>query len=143
MEESLTRFRYHDIIVLGDLSANIVQAQNPCSQQVANLLMDFRLMELLLHFRQRRRYRQMKTWSLMIQGRAMQARSYYIMGTDWRHFKMVGIRGVSNYPSEHLVLQSRLLIYPNKEGHQYDAGVPRIQMGNVRRCSKDTRIYQT
>ena len=47
LEEALTRFRDQYPIVLGDLNANIFQAKNPCSQQVANILMEFGLMELL------------------------------------------------------------------------------------------------
>ena len=39
LEESLTRFRYQDFIVLGDLSADIGQSQNPRRQQVDDLLM--------------------------------------------------------------------------------------------------------
>ena len=50
-EDSLTCFWYQYSIVLGDLNTNILQAQNPHIQQVAELLMDFGLMDLLHHFR--------------------------------------------------------------------------------------------
>ena len=57
LEEALTCFRYQDPIVLGDLNDDIGQAQNPCSQavssqQIADLLMEFGMMELLHHLRQ-------------------------------------------------------------------------------------------
>ena len=68
LEEALTRFRYQDTTVVGYLSANIRKVQNPCSQQVADLLMEFRLMELL-HLPQRGRFRHVKTSSRVIQGR--------------------------------------------------------------------------
>ena len=39
LEEFLTRFQDQDHILLGYLNANIAQAQNPCSRQVADLMM--------------------------------------------------------------------------------------------------------
>ena len=63
LEESLTRFRYQDPIVLGYISTNIVQSQNSLGHQVADLLMEFGLMGLLHHFWQIWWYRHMKTWS--------------------------------------------------------------------------------
>ena len=38
LEEALTRFRYQDHIVLGDLNANIGQFQNPLSHNVSNMM---------------------------------------------------------------------------------------------------------
>ena len=52
LEEARTRFWDQDPIVIGNLSADIVKSQNSRSQQVADLLMEFSMMELLLHFRQ-------------------------------------------------------------------------------------------
>ena len=98
LEEALIRFRDHNPIVLGDLSADIGQAQNPRSQQVAGLLMEFRMMDLLLCLRQRWRHRKMKTWTWVRQGILMQARSDYILGKDRRRSEMVEIRGVRDYP---------------------------------------------
>ena len=48
--EALTHLRHQYPIVLGDLRANIDQSQNPRKQQVADLLMEFVLMDLLHHF---------------------------------------------------------------------------------------------
>ena len=45
----------------------------------------------------------------MIQVRVIQASSDYILETDLNRFEMVGIKGVRNYPSDHLVLRSRLI----------------------------------
>ena len=50
LEEALKRFRDQDLIVLGDPNVEIGQAQNFHSQQVADLLMEFGLMDLLHHF---------------------------------------------------------------------------------------------
>ena len=67
LEEALTRFQNHNPIVLGDLNAKIGQSQNPRRQQVDDLLMDFGLVHLLHHFRQRWQLRHIMTWS-QVQG---------------------------------------------------------------------------
>ena len=41
------------------------------------------------------------------------------METYRHHFKMVGIRGVRTYPSDHFALQDRLLIFPPVAVHQF------------------------
>ena len=51
----------------------------------------------------------------------MQSSSYHILGTDRRRFEMVGIRGVSNYPSYHRIFQDRLFFIPTEAGHKCDA----------------------
>ena len=43
LEEALTRFRDQDPIFLRELNINI-QAQNPCSQKVADMMMKFGMM---------------------------------------------------------------------------------------------------
>ena len=48
LEESLKHFRYQEPILLGDLSAEI-QSQNPRSHQVADIMMEFGLLDLCHH----------------------------------------------------------------------------------------------
>ena len=79
LKETLTRFRYQDLIVVGDLNSNIGQSHNPRSQQVADLLMEFELVDLLHDFRQHWWFRHMNTWSQVRQGILMQARYDYIL----------------------------------------------------------------
>ena len=50
LEEDLTCLWDHYLIFLSALITDIVQSQNRRSQQVSGLLMDFGLMDLLLHF---------------------------------------------------------------------------------------------
>ena len=52
----------------------------------------------------------------------MRAISDYILVTYWRRFEMLGIRGVSKYPSYHLVMWARILIFPTKAGHHCNVG---------------------
>ena len=72
LEEALSRFQDHIPIVLGDLSADIGQSQNPRIQEVADLLMEFGIMDLLPHFQQRWRCRHIKTCYRVRQAIAMQ-----------------------------------------------------------------------
>ena len=125
LEESLTRFQDQDTIVLGDLYAKTSQAQNPRSQKVAAMILEFRLMELLRHIHQWWQLGHMKNWSQVRQGRVMRARCDNILGTYRRHFKMVGITGISNYPSYHFALQDMLIICSLEAGHNCSAaGLP-------------------
>ena len=72
----------------------------------------------------------------------MWGRSDHIWGTYRRRFEMVGIRGVRNYSSYHLILQYRLLC-PTEVGHHCDMGVPPAKMGTVHGDREDISNYQT
>ena len=49
--------------MLGDLNADIGQSQKPLSQQVADILMEFGLVDLLHYFQKRWWFHHIKTWS--------------------------------------------------------------------------------
>ena len=55
-------FQYQYPIVLGGFNDDILQTQNPHSQHVADLLMEFGLVDLFHHFRKRLLFRNLKTW---------------------------------------------------------------------------------
>ena len=63
----------------------------------------------------------MKTWYQGIQVIVMWARGVYVLGTDWNRFEMVGIRGITIYPSDHFTLQAIIRIFPPQAGHQHIA----------------------
>ena len=50
LEEALERFRGQNPILMGDLSVDLDEAQNPRSQFIANLLMEFYLIDLMHNF---------------------------------------------------------------------------------------------
>ena len=89
-EEALTHFQDQDPILLGDINANIDQSQNPHSQQISDLLMEFRIMDLLHQLWKLWRFGHMKTWYQLRQGRNMRARCDYILRTDRSRFKNGG-----------------------------------------------------
>ena len=71
LEEALTCFRDQYTIVLGDLNADTNQSQNPCNQKVADLLIEFGMMDLLHKFWKCWRFQNVKMWSQVNQGRLM------------------------------------------------------------------------
>ena len=124
--------------MIEDLSADIVKSQNLHSQQVADLMMDFGLMDLLLLFWHRLRYLHMMMWHQVRQIRVMRSRIDYILEKDRCRFEMVGIRGISKYPSDNLILWAWLLC-PTKECHHFDAWVIPAQMVNVHGFGENNR----
>ena len=75
----------------------------------------------------------------MIQVRVMRGICDCILGTDWCHFKMVGIRGIRNYPPDHFTLRARLLIFPLESGHHCGAGGLPAQMVALYRGIEEAR----
>ena len=60
------------------------------------------------------------------------------MGTDRRRLEMVVIKVVSNYPSDHLVLQADIIFSPTEVGRQYKVGGITAQSGSLYVGSKET-----
>ena len=72
LEEALQRFR--DPIVLRDLNVDLDKARSPQSQQVADLLAKYGLIDLVRHFCQCRRFWVQKNWSQVWQGTVLRLR---------------------------------------------------------------------
>ena len=104
--------------------------------------MEFRSVDLLHHLHNIWWYRNMKLVIRLRQGIVIWARSDYILGTDRRYFETVVIRGVKNYPPDHLVLISRFLFSPTEEGHQCDTGFIPAQVVNLYRGGEYNGRYQ-
>ena len=111
-----------NVTVMGDLNADIHDLTHPRHQQVANLLANYGLLDLLNHFRQRRPFRHMKTWYQVREGVLLRSRCDYILGTDRRLFESVGLRDPQQYSTDHLMLRGRLLRQPTKSHNRYLRG---------------------
>ena len=72
LEEALQRFR--DPILLGDLNVDLDKARILRIQQVADLLTEYGPVYLVHHFRQCRRFRNLKTWYQVRQGTVLRLR---------------------------------------------------------------------
>ena len=66
LEEALKRFK--EPILLEDLSMDLVKVRSLQIQRVAELLTEYGLIDLVRHFRRRRRFRNLKNWYQVQQG---------------------------------------------------------------------------
>ena len=92
LEEALKRFK--DPIILWDLNMDLNEARSLWSQRFAELLLEYGLIDLVCHFRQCRRFRNLKTWSQVQHGTVLLLRFDHILGPDRRLFDLVGIRNM-------------------------------------------------
>ena len=110
LEEALKSFKYP--IVLGYLNVDLEEARSLRSQRVAKIIVDYGFIDLVRHFCQNRRFRNLKTWSQVRKGTVHRSRCDYIVGPDRRHFELVGIRDMWKFLLYHFTLKSRLLRRP-------------------------------
>ena len=90
----------------------LYEAQNPHSQIVADLLIEFGLIDLMHHFQKRLRCHHLKMWTQVFQVTAFRDRCDYICGTNRHLFEVVGIRRMKNYYSDHFAVRAHLLQCP-------------------------------
>ena len=112
LEEALQHFR--DPIFLGNLNVDLDETRIPRSQRVADLLAEYVLIDLVLHFLQRHRFRNLKTWSQVWNGTVLCSRCDCIIGMDRRCFEIFGIRDMRNFSSDHFALRARLIRRPTR-----------------------------
>ena len=93
-KEKLQRFKWQDSIVLVDINAYLDDARSSQIQSVADLLIEYGLIEMVCNFRQRLRFRDLNTWTQVRQDTFLHLRCNYILGTNLRRFELVGIRYV-------------------------------------------------
>ena len=89
LEEAIQYFK--DPIFLGYLNMDLDEARSLRSQRVSDILVDYGLIDLVRHFQQRCRFRNLKAWSQGRQGTVFQSICDCILRTDRRRFKLVGI----------------------------------------------------
>ena len=104
LEEALHCFMVP--IALGDLNVDLDKARSLRIQRVSDLLAEYILIDLVRHFRQRRRFRDLKNWSQAQQETILQSRCDQILGTDRRRFELVGIQDMRNYSSDHFAIRA-------------------------------------
>ena len=107
LEEALKRFK--DPITLGDLNMDLDKARILWSQQMADLLSEYSLTDLVHHSRQCCMLRNLNTWSRVWQGTVLRSRCDYIICIDQCLFNLIGIRDMRNLLSDHLTLRAQLL----------------------------------
>ena len=101
---------------------NLDKSRGPQSQRVADPLVEYGIIDLVRHFCQRRRFRNLKTWSQVRQGTVLQSRCDYTLGLDQRHFNMVGIRYMRKLLSDNFALSSWIFQRPTCFHARYLSG---------------------
>ena len=84
----------------------------PQNQQVVDILIYFRMVDLLGHFRQLLRFRLKQTWWQVHQSKLLCSWCNNILGSDLWIFMIVGIRDLGNFSFKHFSLRARLLWRP-------------------------------
>ena len=79
-------------VILGDLNVDFSDLQDQRAHTIANEIVTRGFDDLLLHFRQRRRYRQRQTWFQFRQGEFVSSRCDYILCTERHHFRNTALR---------------------------------------------------
>ena len=120
LEEYLKRFK--DPIVLGDLNVHLDKTRIQWSQQVADFLSENVLIDLVCHFHQRCRFRNLKTWSQFMQEIILRSICNYILGPDQRCFELIGICNMRNLSTDHFALRAWLICCPTLCNARYIIG---------------------
>ena len=107
LEDAMHRFRYP--IVFRDLNMYLDKARILRSQQLVDFLVEYGLIDLVRHFHQSRRFRNLNTWSQVRQGNVLWSRYNHITRKDRRRFELVEIQDMRNFLSDYLTLRARLL----------------------------------
>ena len=87
-----------------------------------DLLAEYGIIDLVCHFRQRRRFRNLKNWYQVRQGTVLQSRCDYTLGLDQRRFNIVGIRDMRKFSSDNFALSSWIFQRPNCFHARYLSG---------------------
>ena len=94
------------------LNLELDVARNLHIQLVVYMLTESDLIDLMHHFRKRRRFRNLKTWTQFRKGTMLQAMCDYILCTERCLFNVLGIKDIRNYSLYHFALWARLLQLP-------------------------------
>ena len=81
---------------------------------MADLLLEYSLIDLAHHFLQCCRFCNLNTWSQVQQVTVLRSRCDYILRTDRRRFEIFGIRDMRNFSSDHLELSSHIIRRPTR-----------------------------
>ena len=90
------------------------EARRSRIQRVSDFLVEYSIIDLVQHFRQRCRFRDLKSWSQVRQGTVIRSRCDYILRTYWCRFNLVGIRDMRNYSYNHFSLREWILRCPTR-----------------------------
>jgi hypothetical protein len=106
-------------ILLGDLNVNINNPRNDCGLQVATIVADFGLEDLISHFHQKCNYREKFTWWMRRGNSIIKVKCDYILGSERGLFTKIAIRNPRHYSSDHYMVMGNIPSRPKRENTYY------------------------
>jgi hypothetical protein len=115
---ALDRFQQPPIL-LGDLKADLIDLTKQRNNNIATLLANYSLLDMIPNFCQRKPFRHRTTFYQRRQGQTIRSRCDYILGTDRRTFKSVRISNPRHYTSDHYMIIATILRTTKREHKTY------------------------
>ncbi len=137
---ALSRFEDGPVpILLGDLNVDLDHPEGDRATQVATVLSDHGLLDMLLHFKHRRPFGSRCTWRQQRTGEVVTGCCNYIMGRDRRTFTMVSIiRVPRHFSSDHQLVLGILRSASERDNRTYRTGRVRFPLRQA--PNRGTRI---
>jgi exonuclease III len=106
-------------ILLGDLNVNLNNPRNDRGLQIATLVADLGLEDLISHFHQKCNYREKFTWWMRRGNSIIKAKCDYILGSERGLFTKIAIRNPRHYSSDHYMVMGTIASRPKRENKSY------------------------
>jgi hypothetical protein len=106
-------------ILLGDLNVNLNNPRNDRGLQIATIVADLGLEDLISHFHQKCNYRGKFTWWMRRGNSIIKAKCDYILGSDRGLFTKIAIRNPRHSSSNHYMVMGTIASRPKRENKSY------------------------
>jgi hypothetical protein len=106
-------------IMLGDLNVNLNNPRNDWGLQIATIVADLGLEDLISHFHQKCNYREKFTWWMRRGSSIIKAKCDYILGSERGIFTKIAIRNPRHYSSDHYMVMGTIASRPKRENKCY------------------------
>jgi hypothetical protein len=106
-------------ILLGDLNVNLNNPRNDRGLQIATMVEDLGLEDLISHFHQKCNYRETSTWWMQRGNLIIKAKCDYILGFDRGLFTKIAICNPRHYSSDHYMVMGTIASRPKRENKSY------------------------
>jgi hypothetical protein len=110
------------IILLGDLNMDLVRPHNDRGMEIATMVANLGVEDIIQYFCQKQKHRKGSTWRMQRGDRWIKSRCDYILGTDKRIFKKISVKEPRHFYSDHLMVVGVLTSRPIKENRRYLMG---------------------
>jgi exonuclease III len=106
-------------ILLGDLNVNLNNPRNDHGLQIATMVADLGLEDLISHLNQKCNYREKFTWWMRRGNSIIKAKCDYILGSDRGLFTKIAIHNPRHYSSDHYMVMGTIASRPKRENRSF------------------------